>query len=170
MRPEVPVVREPGHSPRTRPAGKEDLPELVRLHELARRHVEGARGGAVLLGTDARPLPVDPSLHDDLADPSRTVVLGCLGEVPVGFAVAVVEHLHDGTPIARIAELFVEEAARGVGVGSALMDWLQQWAVEQGCAGIGATVLPGDRASKNFFEGYGLVARAILVHRDLEAG
>ena len=35
--------------------------------------------------------------------------------------------------------------------------------------GIGSTVLPGDRASKNFFESFGLVARAIAVHRDLRS-
>ncbi len=160
-------MSEPDHAPRTRPARREDLPDLVRLHELARRQVEGSRGGAVLLGREVRPVPVDTSLHDDLDDPSRTVLVGCLGESPVGFAVARVEALHDGSRIAQVLELFVEKEARAVGVGSALMDSLLDWATAQGCSGIGSTVLPGDRASKNFFEAFGLVARAILVHREL---
>ena len=39
------------------------------------------------------------------------------------------------------------------------------WAHEAGAVGIDALALPGDRATKNFFETAGLTARAILVHR-----
>ncbi len=41
------------------------------------------------------------------------------------------------------------------------------WCEEHGCAGIDAVALPGNRATKNFFERYGLTARALLVHRRL---
>ena len=34
-------------------------------------------------------------------------------------------------------------------------------------AGIDGFALPGDRETKNFFERFGLTARAILVHRSL---
>lgn len=157
------------HPPRVRPARAEDLDELVRLHELARDHALNERGGEVLLGREVRPVPVDTSMHDDLRAPERHVLMGCLGDEPVGFAVARVEQLHSGDRIAQVVELFVEPDARDVGVGAALMDALIDWAVDQGCAGIGSVVLPGDRASKNFFESYGLVARAIAVHRDLRS-
>ena len=50
------------------------------------------------------------------------------------------------------------------------MDAVLAWAGEQGCVGVDALALPGDRATKNFFETFGLVARAIVVHRDLHAG
>lgn len=156
------------HAPRVRLAEPGDLAELVRLHALARDHVGAARGGAVLLGRDVRAVPVDTSLHDDLGDPDRRVLVGCLGDEPVGFAVAVLEPLHDGSRLAQVVELFVEDRARDVGVGSALMHELLAWARSQGCAGIGSVVLPGDRASKNFFESFGLVARAILVHKELD--
>jgi len=33
---------------------------------------------------------------------------------------------------------------------------------------VQSTALPGDRATKNFFESQGMVARAILVHRWLD--
>ena len=44
---------------------------------------------------------------------------------------------------------------------------LLAWATAQGCFGIDALALPGNRATKNFFERYGLTARAIIVHKRL---
>jgi GNAT superfamily N-acetyltransferase len=155
------------HRPRVRVADDGDLGELVRLHGLARAHVGSERGGAVLLGRDVRPLPVEHSLTEDLASADRRVWLGCIGSEPVGLAIAALEDLHDGTTLAQVSELFVEPDARDVGVGAALMEALIGWAQERGCTGVGSVVLPGDRASKNFFESFGLVARAILVHREL---
>jgi GNAT superfamily N-acetyltransferase len=155
------------YSPTVRPARSSDLEELVRLHDLARDHIGSERGGEIYLGREARPMPANSSLAEDLGATGRRVVLGCLGDVPVGFAVALLEELHDGSPIAQVSELFVEPDARDIGVGAALMGALIEWATDQGCVGIGTVVLPGDRGSKNFFESFGLVARAIVVHRDL---
>ena len=157
------------HSPTVRRATVEDLPELERLHDLARAHVRALRGGAVLLGREVRPEPTAESLRTELETEDRLVLMGALGTTPVGLAVAGLETLHDGSRLAQVSELFVEEDARDVGVGAALMHALLGWAAEQGCDGIGSTVLPGDRASKNFFESFGLVARAIAVHRDLRS-
>jgi hypothetical protein len=42
-------------------------------------------------------------------------------------------------------------------------------ASDAGAIGIDALALPGDRATKNFFETFGLKARAIVVHRSLMA-
>ena len=47
------------------------------------------------------------------------------------------------------------------------MDLLVAWAQERGAVGIDALALPGDRHTKNFFETFGLTARALVVHRDL---
>jgi hypothetical protein len=41
------------------------------------------------------------------------------------------------------------------------------WGTERGAVGIDAVVLPGARETKNFFESFGLKARALVVHRDL---
>ena len=41
-------------------------------------------------------------------------------------------------------------------------------ATARGAVGIEALALPGDRATKNFFEAQGMVARAIIVHRQLD--
>ena len=111
--------------------------------------------------------PPDASLQADLADVDRVVLLGCLGDVPVGYAIASIHPLADGTCAADVSEVFVEPDARGVGIGNLLMHQLVHWATDRGCIGIDARALPGDRNTKNFFESFGLVARAITVHRDL---
>ena len=157
----------PDPTPVVRAAVGEDLDELVRLDRLARDHLRPLRGGEMYLLHTARPDPPEASLRADLADVDRVVLMGCLGEVPVGYAVAAVRALADGTCAAEVQEVFVEPEARGVGVGNLLMQRLVGWATDRGCIGIDARALPGDRATKNFFESFGLVARAITVHRDL---
>ena len=54
-----------------------------------------------------------------------------------------------------------------VGVGEAVMDAVMTWSESKGCRGIDGFALPGDRETQNFFERFGLTARAILVHRSL---
>jgi len=86
----------------------------------------------------------------------------------VGFASARIEQLRDGTTLGVIGDLYVEPDARGVGVGEALMDALLVWASERGCQGVDATALPGDRATKNFFEGSGFTARLLVMHHRVQ--
>lgn len=154
-------------APRVRAAVTDDVDELVRLDRLAREHLRPLRGGEMYLLHTARPEPPDASLRADLADVDRVVLLGCLGEVPVGYAIAAVRPLADGTCAAEVSEVFVEPEARGVGIGGLLMHQVVHWATDRGCIGIDARALPGDRDTKNFFESFGLVARVITVHRDL---
>jgi GNAT superfamily N-acetyltransferase len=99
-----------------------------------------------------------------LEDGSACVLVGTLDDVVVGFASAGAERLRDGTTLAVIGDLYVEPEAWGVGVGEALMDSLLAWASERGCQGVDATALPGDRATKNFFEGSGFTARLLVMH------
>jgi len=47
------------------------------------------------------------------------------------------------------------------------MDLVLEWCDARGCRGVDSLALPGERATKNFFERYGLTARAIIVHRPL---
>ena len=154
-------------SPTVRGAVRDDVAELVRLDDAARAHLRSQRGGVLHLVRSARPDPPDASLDADIAAADTHVAMGCLGDVPVGYAVTRLVHLEDGRRIAEVTDIFVETAARDVGVGNALMHDAVRWAVEHGCVGIDAHAMPGDRATKNFFESFGLVARAITVHRDL---
>jgi GNAT superfamily N-acetyltransferase len=98
------------------------------------------------------------------------VLVGTLDESIVGYASAEVELLRDGRKLAVVHELFVEPPARQAGVGEELMGALLAWANEQECAGADATALPGNRATKNFFEANGFTARLLVMHRDLGLG
>jgi GNAT superfamily N-acetyltransferase len=154
------------HRPGTRSATTADLEELVRLAGRARDHLAAERGGAVVLARETRPWPPDESLAADLADADTHVVVGTVGPLAVGYAVVATEAIRGGR-IAVVRDLFVEPEARGIGIGRRLMDDVVAWAVGQDCDGVDALALPGDRATKNFFESFGLVARTILVHRSL---
>lgn len=149
-------------APLVRPAGRDDAPELSRLAALATAHMAAERGGSVLLARDPERLvpPAVPGSDGEL------VAMGCLGPVTVGYLWVRLARAGDGIH-AEIVALFVEPPARSVGVGRALMDSALGWAAEQGCVGIDAVALPGDRATKNFFEAAGLVTRMLTVHRPL---
>jgi len=154
-------------APTVRPATAQDVAELERLDDLARAHLGPHRGGELYLLRDGRPVPPGPSFRDDLTDPQRLVLIGSIAGSPVGYAIASLQPLRDGYLLADVHEIFVEADARDVGVGEALMQAVTDWAVDRGCDGIDARALPGDRHTKNFFETFGLVARAITVHKDL---
>jgi GNAT superfamily N-acetyltransferase len=60
--------------------------------------------------------------------------------------------------------VFVEEGARGVGLGEAILEDLVAWFADRGCVGVDAPALPGHRQAKNFFEAHGFVARLLVMH------
>ena len=125
------------------------------------------RGGSIWSRLEARVPPFAHGLSEDLRADDVHMVVGTIDEVIVGFGAVRLVELHDGTWIGRLGDIYVMPDARGVGVGEAMMDSLLEWAAERGCAGVDSLALPGDRATKNFFESHGLVARAIVVHRRL---
>ena len=66
-----------------------------------------------------------------------------------------------------IDDIFVEDEAREVGVGEAMVNDLIDWCEERKCIGIDAMALPGHRATKNFFEKFGFTARKLVMHQRL---
>jgi GNAT superfamily N-acetyltransferase len=101
-----------------------------------------------------------------LSDDAVLVALGLYADVPFGFAHAAMITVNDAH-VVHLYDLFVEPDARGVGVGEALLDFVFDWARARQARGIDSIVLPGNREGKNFFERFGLVARAIHVYREL---
>lgn len=153
-----------------RPATGADLPDLARLAEAAVTELRPQRGGDLWWRREARPGSVDAALAALFDDPDTLVVVGSIDDVAVGYGIVRTEVLRDGSILAVVDDLFVEPGAREVGVGELVMDELIAWATARGCVGIDARALPGNRAAKNFFERFGLTARAIVVHRRLPAG
>jgi GNAT superfamily N-acetyltransferase len=144
-----------------RAARSDDAAVVAWLAARARAELAGERGGGLLVLHDLPPAGTVP----DGAD----VLVGCLDDVVVGYAVLRIELLRDGSRLGVVDELYVEPEARGVGVGEAVMELVVARCRAAGCRGVDAVALPGMRETKNFFESFGLVARAIVVHRSLTA-
>ena len=147
-----------------RPATPDDVPRVAELNRMAAAELAEMRGGRVFTAREARAEPVEEDLSAALADGDRRVLVGTIDGTPVGYAVAHHEALRDGSELGVIDDVYVEAEARGVGVGECLMDALLEWFGEQGCAGVDAMALPGDRTTKNFFEGSGFSARLLVMH------
>lgn len=152
-----------------RPATEDDLPRVVELCRAALAEL-GARerGGRLFVVHEGRPEPVHDSLRREVADPGYLVLVGTVDGVVVGYAAGRTEALRDGRRLGVLGELFVEEGARGVGVGEAMMGEALAWFRAGGCAGVDSTALPGARETKNFFEESGFTARLLVMHRSLE--
>ena len=150
-----------------RPAGPDDGSEIVRLLADALAAVAGERGGDAWLSTGAATRPLDAFATGELADDGAVILLGLIDDVPVGLLHARLDRWRDGAVVTVVHHLFVEPGAREVGVGEALLDAAIEWARARDSAAIESLALPGDRALKNMFERFGLVARAIVVHKDL---
>jgi GNAT superfamily N-acetyltransferase len=148
------------------PADVEAIAELVREGVAA---LSVLRGGAVWELQAARREPIEDGVRADLVrDPSDgATVVGAVAGTIVGYGCSVVEALADGSRLSVVRDLYVHPEARGIGVGEAMMNLLVAHAEAVGAIGIDALALPGDRQTKNFFETFGLKARAIVVHRPL---
>ena len=150
-----------------RPATPNDVPALAELAERALAELAPTRGGAVFVAREGRAQPVADTLAADLEDPAVCVLVGTIDDHPVGYAVGRTEPLRDRSTLGVITDLYVEDGARSVGVGEALMGSLLEFFGAAGCAGVDATALPGTRATKNFFEESWFTARLLVMHHRL---
>ncbi len=150
-----------------RTASPDDLAVVTALVREGRADLASQRGGSLWLARQAIPEPLEDALAGRIDADAASVVLGCIDDHPLG--VLVCEHDPDPADpkLATVRELFVVGDARGVGLGEAMMETTIQWATDRSCVGIDGYALPGDRATKNFFETFGLVARGIVVHKHL---
>jgi ribosomal protein S18 acetylase RimI-like enzyme len=156
---------------RARLATEADLAEIADLARRAVAELAQGRGGDVWRRREARQEPLEAEIaagidHDVGGHPGL-VVVGTVVDAVVGYGVVHLDDLADGGRLAVVDDVYVHHDARGIGVGEAMMDEMVGFARREGCVGIDALVLPGDRHSKNFFETFGLTARAIIVHRSL---
>ncbi|MGH9189200.1 MAG: GNAT family N-acetyltransferase [Acidimicrobiales bacterium] len=153
-----------------RPATAFDIGRLAELARAAIAELTPTRGGAVWRAREARTEPIETTLSALLDRPDALVLAGTIDTVVLGYAVAHIERLADGTHLGVVDDLFVEEEARGVGVGEAMMGQVVAWCEARDCRGIDTMALPGHRLTKNFFEEFGFTARKLVMHKSLGAG
>ena len=150
-----------------RPATPDDVPRLAELNRMALAELAELRGGRVFVAREARAEPLEELLGAALADPATRIIAGTIDGALIGYAVAHLETLRDGTRLGVITDIYVEPEGRGVAVGECMMNALLEWFIENGCAGADAYALPGDRSTKNFFEGSGFSARLLVMHHKM---
>jgi len=106
-----------------------------------------------------------PELHPDWANAARRVWLGGMYDAELGYLVATAVPTASGAKVGVIEGIYVEHDARACGIGERMLGLAIDWFRSQGCVGVEATALPGERATKNFFEEHGLKARLLTVYR-----
>jgi GNAT superfamily N-acetyltransferase len=151
-----------------RPATEADLGAVAALAAAAADEKREQKGGPLWWRRERRQGEVTEGLRAALGSPDAELAVGTIDGAVIGYALARVERLADGGLLGVVDDIYVDPEARAVGVGEVLMDHLLAWCRDRGCFGVDSVALPGDRATKNFFESFGLVARAIVVHKPLQ--
>lgn len=151
-----------------REATQGDLDRLVELSEQAVDQQIEKRGGPLWSVRESRLRPHEETLTRDLRSDDARVVVGTYHGYVSGYASCVIESLRDETTLGVVTDIYVEPEFRAVGIGEEMMNQLVDWARDRGCIGVDSLALPGDRETKNFFETFGLKARALLVNHRFE--
>jgi GNAT superfamily N-acetyltransferase len=146
-----------------RPATDEDRASYVQVLGEALEHARSMRGGPALVGgATAEDLLARWADENDAAG----LFVGEYEGAVVG-VLALTAQVVDGQRRGRIDCCYVDQDARGVGVGTALMEAAVAWCEASGCVEIDALALPGDRATKQRLEAAGFTARLLTLSRRL---
>lgn len=151
---------------RARPAISADVERTVSLTALQNAASRDERGGRLHLEHDTLGYEPEQAHAEAVAASDQTLIVGCIDGVVVGFARAGL-HATRHARLCMIDELIVHPSARAIGVGSAMLESVREWATSRGCEAIESQVLPGNRAAKNFFERLGMKTRKMRVSADL---
>jgi ribosomal protein S18 acetylase RimI-like enzyme len=135
---------------------------MTELWRRAVQEVAPQRGGDLLASDLSLDDPV-ASLQADLANPDVLLAVGTIDDALVGLGTARRRKLGD-TSVVVVDMVYVDPEGRQVGVGESLMRLIEEWAGINGCTGVDAPALPGNRAAKAFFEGLGYQARLLVMH------
>jgi GNAT superfamily N-acetyltransferase len=151
-----------------RVAVRDDADRCGELCRQALNSLQEVRGGALFTrretGLVAKALLRPGGLDRLMADNRRRILVGTVDDAVVGMALGRIDPVGEAS-LGIIDACYVEPAARGVGVGRALLDNLMAWFAGSDCRGVDVTALPGDRETKNFLEGSGFKARLLTMHR-----
>ena len=147
--------------PVIRHATTDDLAVIIELDATAREAVASQRGGRSWLVEHA---PARFLHADELIDHSW---VGTVDEHVVGFLRCTLDDVPQHGLVCSVERVFVDENARELGFGDALLQQAIDYATNLGCVAIEGNALPGDRETKNLYERAGIVARKIIVSRPL---
>ncbi len=150
-----------------RPARADELDAIVDLAVIGREELLPTRGGPMWARREGRALPMGPAIDAAMRAADCSVLAGTIDDTPVGYAITEIQEMHDGESVGVITDIYVHPDARGVGVGESLLNAIVGWATEAGCVALDSIALPGNRDTKNFFETFGMKARALTVSRSL---
>ena len=143
-----------------------DRPRCAALLEEALGLAHTMRGGTTLAGAASAPNLLDAWLA---AGSDTAVFVGLIDDAVVGLLAVTTFSRPDRTGASgRIECCYVEEGARGVGVGTALLEAAVAWCRDHGCADIDSPALPGDRLTKQRLEAAGFTARLLTLNRRLD--
>jgi GNAT superfamily N-acetyltransferase len=146
-----------------RPATDADRASCAQLLGEALTKAASMRGGPALVGS--------ATAEDLLArwtggNASARLFVGEYADAVVGVLAVAAQDL-GGRHRGRIECCYVDPDARGVGVGTALMEAAVEWCEASGCVEVDALALPGDRATKQRLEAAGFTARLLTLSRRL---
>jgi GNAT superfamily N-acetyltransferase len=144
----------------------DDRPHCLELLSRALEDARTRRGGATLVGPLTAAELLDPWLAPDAPG---AVFVGHIDDVVCGL-LAVRTATRPGTDrcYGHIDCCYVEEGARGVGVGSALLEAAVGWCRAEQCLEMDSLALPGDRLTKQRLEAAGFTARLLTLSRRLD--
>ncbi len=142
-----------------------DRQACTRLLSQALTAATSMRGGGALVGGAT---PVTLLERWARTDGSASLTVGEYEGAVVGLAATTTSSPTAGQRRGLIECCYVEPGARGVGVGSALLEAALAWCEASGCTEVDALALPGDRTSKQRLEAAGFTARLLTLSRRLD--
>jgi GNAT superfamily N-acetyltransferase len=150
-----------------RPATSADVATIVDLYRIA--EAEQTTKKPIWALTDGLDLSFEDSVERALAADESWVLVGLIDGVIVGFLWATLEDMlsrAEGARIGFIRLVYTEPEARGVGVGHQMLETIMDQLRTMGIRHFDATAGPGQRATKNFFEGHEFAARSLIMHHE----
>ena len=104
-----------------------------------------------------------------LSYPDRGILLADQAGAVIGLlSYSIRPDLYHAAPTALIEELVVSAAARGLGVGSTLINAAETLLREAGCVEISVTTLPENLRAIEFYRAHGLTDEAAYLEKHLE--
>jgi len=117
--------------------------------------------------SDVRDIPA--RLEKLYAGPGSTVLVAetADGEVVAAVTVHLFQALHTNEPTAWLTAVVVEENARDQGVGAAIVEYAERWAIQHGAQKISLTSATRRQRAHQFYKDHGYEQTGVRLAKDL---